>query len=355
MPPKYPASIATPIPVLQREILLANIRDLQRRCSLNGVANRPHIKTHKSVEVAKLQIEAGAVGITCQTLHEAEVFQRAGIDDIFISFNLIGPSKEQRLADLHKGGTISTVADNLSVVEALSRAAQLAATPEKTLKILVECETGSKRGGVQTPKAAVELAQAIETAEGLSFGGLMLYPPAGSLDQTQAFLAEARKLFSQAGLAIDVISTGGTPNLARMSELGETEYRSGTSVYNDRMMIDADVCTEANCAMSVVATVVSAPVPERIILDAGSKALTSDTGGLENFGALQDYPDAKIYKINEEHGMVDVSACDPKPQVGELVRILPNHVCPVSNLFDRVMIQEKDGSYAWLTIDARGY
>jgi D-serine deaminase-like pyridoxal phosphate-dependent protein len=121
------------------------------------------------------------------------------------------------------------------------------------------------------------------------------------------------------------------------------------------MMIDADVCTEANCAMSVVATVVSAPVPERIILDAGSKALTSDIGGLENFGALQDYPDAKIYKINEEHGMVDVSACDPKPQVGELVRILPNHVCPVSNLFDRVMIQEKDGSYAWLTIDARGY
>ncbi|MGI9401949.1 MAG: D-TA family PLP-dependent enzyme, partial [Rhizobiaceae bacterium] len=188
----------------------------------------------------------------------------------------------------------------------------------------------------------------------LMFRGLMVYPPKGDVRTTIEFLADARKKFDAAGLGLEVVSTGGTPNLNSIGQCGETEYRSGTSIYNDRMMIGFDVATPGDCALHVYSTVISHPVPGRIILDAGSKALTSDLGGYDTFGILPDYPAAKITKLYEEHGIVDVSASDDVPAIGEVVRVLPNHVCPVSNLFDEILCLEESGRLRSLRIDARG-
>ena len=341
----------TPIPVIDLTVVEHNVDRLQALCDRAGVANWPHMKTHKSVDLARLQIARGAAGITCQKLGEAEVMADGGIEDILISYNVLGARRLERLVRLAGRVRLSVACDHARIAEAYSVAFAAAGLQ---LRVLVECDTGRGRNGVPDPQAATALACHIDSLPELTFGGLMVYAPDGPVEGTAHFVAEARDLCRAAGLEISEVSNGGTPNLERIGAAGETSYRSGTSIYNDRMMIAAGAAAPGDCALTVYATVVSR-YGDRATIDAGSKSLTSDLGRLTGFGELPDHPGARIVQLAEEHGFLDLSGCaDGGPGLGEVVRILPNHACPVSNLFDRVALVRGGSSAGELTINARG-
>lgn len=342
----------TPAVVIDMERVVRNIARVQALCDAAGLANRPHIKTHKSPLLAQMQVEAGARGITCQKLGEAEVMAEAGLDDILISYNLIGAEKMMRLGRLARRATVTVAADNAVVVDGLAEAAVLA---ERPLSVVVECDTGRKRAGVETPNEAVALARRIAATPGLSFAGLMLYPTEDGWPQAQRFLDAAAAGLRDAGLAATIVSTGGSPNLKHLGELkGATEHRPGTYIFNDRMQVAAGVAGWGDCALNVYATVVSRAAPGRGILDAGSKTLTADTGGLDGFGLILDHPQARISGFAEEHGFLDLSRSATEPQVGEVVRIVPNHVCVVVNMVDELVMVRGEEIVGTLPVAARG-
>jgi D-serine deaminase-like pyridoxal phosphate-dependent protein len=299
-----------------------------------------------------MQRDAGARGITCQKLGEAEVMAEAGFDDILVSYNILGEEKLGRLAALLRQARMIVAADNPVTVEGLPRAAAMA---ERTLDVVVECDTGQKRAGVETPAEAIALAKSIAGRPGLAFAGLLMYPPVTGIDATQAFLDEAVAGLREAGLEPRIVSSGGTPNLRHLGKLdGATEHRAGTYIFNDRMMLAAGAATLDEVALHVVSTVVSRAGPERGILDAGSKTLTWDSGGLEGYGLILEHPQAKIARFSEEHGFLDLSACNHRPAVGDVVRIVPNHVCVVVNMVDRLIATRGDEIVGEIPIAARG-
>ena len=350
---KIARDYGTPAAVIDMDRVECNIARIQAACDAAGVANRPHIKTHKSPLLARMQIASGARGITCQKLGEAEVMANAGIDDILISYNLLGEEKMARLGALQARANMTVAADNPVVIAGLRRAAEISGRP---LAVVVECDTGRKRAGVETPAEAVSLARAIATSKGLTFAGFMLYP-------TEPGWAEAQRFFDQAlagvrahGLDVTVVSTGGTPNLINLGKLkGATEHRPGTYIYNDRMQVAAGVAGWDDCALNIYSTVVSRAGPDRGILDAGSKTLTSDTGGgLDGHGLILEHPEARIARFAEEHGFLDLSRSNTRPEVGDVVRIVPNHVCVVVNMMDEVVMVRGDEIIGTLPVAARG-
>jgi len=341
----------TPVPVVDLDVMERNIAALQQACDAAGVLNRPHIKTHKSIEIAKLQLAAGATGITCQKLGEAEVMADGGIDDILISYNIIGAAKHERLAALNARVSLMVSCDNEIVAQDLSHAI---ASGKRDITVLVEADTGRHRCGVTTPEAAVELAVLINSLPGLQFGGLLMYPPDGQHEQAVAFLDAARAGCEKHGLTISIVSSGGSPNIACIGQLGATEFRSGTSIFNDRKMVDLGAASYDDCALHIYATVVSHPETGRIMLDAGSKALSSDLSGFKDFGLLPEYPQARIVQFAEEHGFVDVSRCQTIPKIGEIVRVLPNHVCPTINLSEDIAKLRGGKHVGSFSVDARG-
>jgi D-serine deaminase-like pyridoxal phosphate-dependent protein len=343
----------TPALVIDLDRVERNIARVQKLCDQAGIANRPHIKTHKSPVLAKMQLAAGAKGITCQKLGEAEVMADGGIDDILISYNLLGEARIGRLAALLKRVTVTVAADNPTVIDALAGAGKLAGRP---LGVAIECDTGRKRAGVEEPREAVALAHHIKRHADLRFEGFLFYPTEQSWPQTQRFYNEALSGVREAGLEPRIVSTGGTPNLVNLGQLaGATEHRAGTYIFNDRMMLACGAAMPEDCALSVYTTVVSRAAAERGILDAGSKTLTADTGGLDDgFGLILEYPQAKIHAFAEEHGFLDLSRSNDRPSVGDVVRVLPNHVCVVVNMFDRMLAVRGDSIVEVLPVAARG-
>jgi D-serine deaminase-like pyridoxal phosphate-dependent protein len=342
----------TPAVVIDLDRVERNIARLQAACDAAGLANRPHIKTHKSPIIAAMQRDAGARGITCQKLGEAEVMANAGVDDILISYNILGEEKLGRLGALMGRARMTVSVDSPATVEGLPRAAAAAG---RTLDVVVECDTGRKRAGVETAAEAVVLAKDIAGRPGLAFAGFLLYPPENAVQQTQAFLDEAIAGVREAGLEPRIVSSGGTPNLANLGRLlGATEHRAGTYVFNDRMMMACGAATLDDCALHVVATVVSRAGPARGCLDAGSKTLTTDIGGLDGHGLILEYPEAKIHRFAEEHAFVDLSACRDRPEVGEVVRIVPNHVCVVVNMVDALVATRSGRIVGEIPVAARG-
>lgn len=344
--------VDTPAVIVDLDVVEANIRRFQDYCDRSGLHLRPHIKTHKIPELARAQLAAGAVGINCQKISEAEVMADAGIADILITFNILGPEKLVRLHRLAGRCTLSVTADDPAVVAGLSNALAGAQFP---LNVLVECDTGAQRCGVQTPEAARELAGLIAGSDGLRFRGLMTYPSAGRNTDADDWLARAKVLCEEAGLPCPVVSSGGTPDMWSVENLGTaTEYRVGTYIYNDRSLVARGVCTADDCALRVLATIVSRPTDDRAILDAGSKSLTSDLLGLEGFGLVPALPGASIYALNEEHGFMDLSSTTQKPGIGDKIRIIPNHACIVSNLVDKVYAVRGPNVIGTLAVSARG-
>jgi D-serine deaminase-like pyridoxal phosphate-dependent protein len=347
------SELDTPAVLIDLDRAEANLKRAQEAADRAGIALRPHIKTHKLPLFAKKQVELGAVGITVQKLGEAEVMADAGLTDLLLTFNIIGAAKLKRLKALHDRVTIRVVADSAECV------AGLAATftdPGHPLGVFVECDTGMGRCGVQSPAAAIELARQIIAAPGLKFAGLMTYPAAGKYQAAAQWLADAKSAFSAAGIDLPTITTGGTPDIWHMDEAARvaTEYRPGTYIYMDRSQVAAGAATFDDCALTVLATVVSRPTENRAIVDAGSKALTSDLLGLVGHGHVVEYPDAKVVGLSEEHGTLDVSACAAKPKIGDMIRIIPNHCCPVTNLFDRVNLIRNGELVETVPVAARG-
>ncbi|CAN5336371.1 D-TA family PLP-dependent enzyme [soil metagenome] len=346
------SELETPVPIIDLDIVERNLARWQKRCDKAGFANRPHIKTHKLAPLARAQIDLGAQGITVQKLGEAETMADAGIRDMLLTFNIVGAHKLGRLAALARRTDISVVADSAAVVAGIGAAGKMAG---RDISVLVECDTGQHRCGVSTPAAAAALAREIDRTDGTRFGGLMTYVKVGTRDETEAFLTGARDLCANAGLAVDSISTGGTPEMYLDKGLGvATEYRAGTYIYNDRSLVERGYCSPEDCAASVLTTVVSRPSDERAMIDAGSKALTSDLLGLTGYGSIAALGGARVYEVNEEHGYVDISAAARKPAIGDTLRIVPNHVCPVMNLFDRVVMVRGDKVLGSVRVDARG-
>ena len=326
--------LETPAVTVRLDIMEANIRRVQALLDRHGIANRPHIKTHKIPALGKLQMAAGAIGITCQKLGEVEVFADAGVaDDVLLTFNVLGRAKTERLMALAaRLRRLAVVLDNEVVARGLSEAGT---RHGRDVPFLIECDTGFGRNGVQTPESALDLARAALTLPRLRFEGLMTFPTREP--DTGLFLERALELFKRAGIAVPVVSGGGTPGLATVGKLPMiTEHRAGTYIYNDVMVVASGTATWDDCAMRVRATVVSRPTETRAVIDAGTKVLTSDLYSVTGYGHIVEYPEATIPNLSEEHGIVNLAACRQRPAVGEVVHVIPNHCCVVSNMVDEV-------------------
>jgi D-serine deaminase-like pyridoxal phosphate-dependent protein len=329
-------AIDTPAVLVDLDVVARNIELFQRYADRHGIRVRPHIKTHKLPAIADMQLAAGALGITCQKVSEAEamIAGSGAIRDVLITYNIVGAAKLERLKLLAGKVALSVVADSRTVVDGLSAAFRDAAP----LTVLVECDTGANRCGVATAEEAEALALAIHAAPGLAFGGLMTYPPAGREAAVERFMREAKARIEARGFTVPVISSGGTPSMMHAAEAPvATEYRPGTYVYNDRSLVARGVCGWEDCALSVLATVVSVPAPNRAVIDAGSKTLTSDLLGLSGYGHVLGRDDIAIDQLSEEHGRL-VSSGPIGLSVGDKVRIVPNHACVVTNMVDAVLV-----------------
>jgi D-serine deaminase-like pyridoxal phosphate-dependent protein len=341
----------TPSVLIDLDRVEANLRRAQDYADAHGLRLRPHIKTHKIPDLARRQVELGAIGITCQKLGEAEAMADGGIRDILLTFNLLGRAKLQRLVALARRVRLSVTLDNAVVASELDAAMREAGL---VLPVLIECDTGGERCGVQTPEEAVELARLVAALKGVRLEGLMTYPARGQTEVTAAWLGEAVAGLKAAGVEPGAVSTGGTPDLYRAHEVTvATEHRPGTYIYHDRDQARASLGLEA-CAMSILATVVSRPTDGRAILDAGSKTFSSDSLGLDGFGLITDHPLAVLAKFSEEHGHVDCSASNARPRIGERVTIIPNHACAVTNLHDVVYGVRGDRVERVFKVEARG-
>jgi len=346
------SDLDTPSVTILIDRVQANIDRIQAMVAGAGFANRPHIKTHKIPQIARMQIAAGAVGLTCQKLSEAEAFIDAGVaDDILITFNIVGEKKLERLMALSaRIKRLAVVADSETVLRGISAAAL---RHDRVVPFLVECDTGFGRNGVQSPAAALALAQLSANLPGVRFEGVMTYPV--GTPAAKAFLVETLALFEAAGIAVPIVSGGGSPALTSLADFPMlTEHRAGTYVYNDVMMMASGVAGWDDCALQVRATVVSRPSPDRAIIDAGSKVLTREQYYVKDFGRVVEYPDAVVVNLSEEHGMIDLSRSANKPEVGDVVSIIPNHCCVVSNMVDRVYVVRGDEVIDIYPVAARG-
>ena len=326
--------VDTPSVLIDLDIVEANIQKYQRYCNSIGLNLRPHIKTHKIPALAKLQLAEGAVGITCQKISEAEaIISEGGIDDILITYNIIGKKKLMRLLALAQQVKLSVVADNLTCISGIS---EVFAKSNAELTVLVECDTGAMRCGVVNPRQALDLAMAIEDLPGINFGGLMTYPPIGKWEDVNKALLEIKRLLEDKKIDVPVISVGGSPDMWNADKiLVATEYRIGTYIYNDKSLVERGTCNLQDCALTVLATVVSTPTPERAVIDAGSKVLTSDLSGLVGHGHVIGFPNVTVSNLSEEHGCL--RSDEPTGlSVGQKIQIIPNHACVVSNMTDNV-------------------
>jgi D-serine deaminase-like pyridoxal phosphate-dependent protein len=346
------AELDTPVITVDLDRVENNIRRAQEHLSRLGLANRPHIKTHKIPALAKKQIDAGAVGITCQKLGEVEVMADADVaDDILLTFNVVGEAKTERLAALIKRlKRMAVVLDNEVVAKGLSEAGSRHGVD---IRFLIECDTGFGRNGVQSPQAALDLARAAMRMPHMQFEGLMTFPTAKP--EQRQWLERALQLLQGAGIDVPVVSGGGSPSLKSAGDFPMlTEYRAGTYIYNDVMQVTSGAATWDDCALTARATVVSRPTEDRAILDAGSKVMTYEQYYAKGFGRIVEYPDADVTGFSEEHGMVDLKRSAKKPKVGEVVRVIPNHCCVVTNMMDEVYGVRGDKVEVMWPVAARG-
>ena len=368
------ADLPTPFVAVEHARLAANIAAMQALATSAGVRLRPHTKTHKSVAIARMQIEAGAAGLCCAKLGEAEVFAEAGFTDIRLPYP-VNPSNAARVQALQKKGvTLSIIVDSLAVAEEWSRAMAGAPAP---LDVLVKVDVGFHRCGID-PEAgtAVSMITRVADLSGLRFRGLLSHAGhaynAESIDALGQIAEREIEILRglatrarEAAVAVDEISVGSTPTARFITiQHGVTEMRPGNYVFFDRTQAGLRATSPEHCAMTVISTVVSRPAPGRVVFDAGSKTLTSD--GARGFGAVtghglvypslettQPDPAIAIERLSEEHSVARVTAaCALKP--GDRVRILPNHACTVTNLADSLVIVEGTRVIERWPVSARG-
>lgn len=354
--------LPTPAMLIDARVVRRNVERMAAYARERTLALRPHTKTHKSLRLARLQMEHGAAGLTVAKAGEAEVMSTVAAD-ILMAYPAVDPARCALLAALATHNTVRIAVDSATAVNALAAAAHSA---KSVVGVLVDLDVGLHRTGVQTPEDSLTLARHIATTRGVRLDGILFYPGhVGGPSPTQeeklravdAIVGETIHLWRRDGLAAVIVSGGSTPTAFRSHLVrGTTEIRPGTYVFQDMNGVRGGFATLDDCAARIVATVVSTAVPGQFVIDAGSKTLTIDRCGPapeSGHGLVVEYPEARIAKLTEEHGQVDASLCARRPAIGERVTIIPNHVCPCINLQDRVWWHEGRDAEP-VAVDTRG-
>jgi len=337
----------TPALTVDMDVLERNIRNMQEHCNKHDIPLRAHIKTHKVAEIALMQLKAGAIGIACQKLGEAEIMAQAGIKDILIPYNIVGKPKLERLTLLAKETTLTVAVDSEDTARGISEQAQKG---DCNIRIVIELDTGGRRCGVQSPQAAYELAQKITQMPNVDFQGIMTYP---SSQRAKPFIEETVSLLSSANSPVNIISGGGTGAEITSKEIGCTETRSGSYVYEGmRRISGSHTLNPETCALRMIVIVASVPTAERIIIDAGQKTFASYPPS--PYGYVIEHPEINIYGMSVEHGHVDVSTSTHKFRVGEKLSVIPLHQGMTSNMHDELIgVRNGQVEVVW-KIAARG-
>ena len=324
------SELDTPALTVDLDVLERNIRNMAEHCRNLDIALRAHTKTHKVPEIARMQLAAGASGITCQKLGEAEVMCEAGIRDLLIPYNIVGEPKLKRLTRLVEHATITVAVDSEATARGLSEQAQ---EDDCAIRVVIELDTGGHRCGVRSPEAALELAKKIVALPGLDFQGIMTYP---SSLRAKPFIERTVELLAGEGIPVHLISGGGTGAEAASKEIGCTETRSGSYVFEGMTRVGGHTGLDPRrCALRMIVTVVSVPALDRIIIDAGQKAFASYPP--TPYGYVIEHPEIKITGMSVEHGHVDVSASSHPFKVGERLSVIPLHQGMTTNLHDELV------------------
>ena len=340
------SEVDTPALLVDLDRMERNLRRVADYTQAHGLRLRPHTKTHKSPRIGRRQLELGAAGLTVAKVGEAEVMLDAGPRDLLVAFPVIGQSKLDRLMAVARRTRVTVSLDSLCAAQQLAAAAEAAGV---NIGVLAETDVGLGRVGVSPGPELLDLARAIQRLPSLSLEGIAFYP--GHIKDNgppamEAMAALGRLIesiladFRRAGIAVSIVSGGSTPSLFHSHELpGLNEIRPGTYVYNDWNTVQSGGCAPEGCAATLLVTVVSTARPGQIIVDGGSKTFSSDrlAGSAEStFGHALEAPEAVFHKMNEEHGYIDVRHCGRKFEIGERLRIIPNHICVAVNLHERV-------------------
>ncbi len=328
----------TPALLVDLDLMEANITRMDRFLAGKGMRVRPHYKTHKTPAIALKQLDAGAIGISCAKVEEAETLVSAGVKDILIANEIVGRKKIARLAGLARHASLMVAVDDPRNVEELSQGMSEAGA---WLRVLVDINVGMNRCGVE-PEDALALAQQVANAPGLMFVGVMGYEGhcqtikgmeerQEATRQAMSRLLQARELVQAGGLDVEIVSGGGTGTHAIDADIhGITEIQAGSYVVMDRDYRDAGM-DYAN-ALTVLATVISRPTPGRVIADVGLKGMTTDHGLPELIGVLG----GSLTRLSEEHAIIDLSDPTVELKPGDRVEFVPGHCCTTMNLHDRV-------------------
>lgn len=350
------SEVETPVAVVDLDRLEVNLRELQSYGDEHGIALWPHTKTHKSPEIGLWQLALGAGGLTVAKTGEAEVFQEAGAPKILVHYPPFGADKWNRLARLAGEGVELTVA-----VDGVASAAGLSAALQRhgaTAELLVELDVGLHRTGQTTADGALALAQELSRLPAVEVAGISCYPGHCRGDdelirqrvaEFDELLRAARDALAGAGLRSDRVSGGSTPTRFLTHETCVNELRSGTYA-----LLDRNDGTPERCALWVEVTVISDAVPGQIVIDAGSKTLTSDSHPDGGNGAIVGLPGADLYTINEEHGYVRVDGVDARPALGDHLQVIPNHACGCVNLHEGLLAVRDGVVDHVIDVSARG-
>lgn len=357
--------LETPCLTVDLDIMKANISTMAELVSSSGVNLRPHIKTHKSPSIGKLQLESGAVGITAAKLSEAWVFANEGFDDILLAYQVVSDNKIQNLIELAKKVKLRTCVDHLATAQKLSKAALSA---DIRLEVLLDVDTGLERTGC-SPQEALDLGIQISKLQGLNLCGVFSYAGyrpgdpnpdvrrSWARNEAETAASLARSLQSQ-GVPANTVSVSGTPGAPFAIEVeGVTEVRPGTYVFGDMNYVRLGVLQIENCALKIRSTIISKPSKNRVVIDAGTKVLSSDRPSVidgPSYGYLPQHPRSNISKAWEEHSVVDLHASDSSLNVGDVLEVIPNHVCVVTNLANYWHYVQNGTIQGLNTIPARG-
>lgn len=355
-------TLETPVPIVDLDRLSHNLDQMAAYATLHGLRLRPHVKTHKATRIATEQLQRGAVGLTCATTHELDVMSSV-CDDLLLAYPPVGAARLERIMRLSANTRLTVAVDSADSLPALAMAAKLA---RRDLNVYVEVDLGMRRVGVKPAQEAVDLARAVLEQSPLRFAGIMFYPghvresvteQGASIAKLSADIEELLERLADMGMSAAQVSGGSTPLAWRIHEVaGVTEVRPGTYVYNDRTTAGIGACDWVDCAFTVLATVVSTAVPGQAVVDAGTKALGREPLRSEGDGwaALLDRPEVVVTRMSEEHGVLDLRNTDWRPRVGDRVRLVPNHVCIVTHLFDEIVGVRGDYVETSWPVEARG-
>jgi D-serine deaminase-like pyridoxal phosphate-dependent protein len=346
-------SIDTPALVVSEEILHRNIAGMAAFAKSVGVNLRPHIKTHKCVQIARLQLAAGAIGMTCAKVGEAEVMvNQAGVEDVLLAYPIVGDSKFDRLVPLMEKSRIVVAVDSLDAANQLSANMN---RHERRIEVAIEVNTGHNRTGVLAGDETVAFALEVARIANLELTGILTHegqansaPPEtieGIALEAGRTMVQTAERIREHGIELPMVSVGSTPAAFYTPTVpGITEMRPGTYVFNDNSAFRYGRFGIDDCAARFVATVVSRPAPDRAVLDTGSKSLTMDPSRAHpGHGYIVGHPNVTITKLSEEHGVCDVPVDEPGFNVGDRVEVIPNHICPTVNLMDEMLIV-RDGA-----------